>query len=49
MYSWTVMFGKIVAVIITSFVPENVDDLPRGLFTQPMVAHVPGLAALDLH
>ena len=49
MHGWTVMFGKIVAVIITSFVPENVDDLPCGLLMQPMVAHVPGLAALDLH
>ena len=49
MHGWTVMFGKIVAVIITSFVPENVDDLPCGLLKQPMVAHVPGLAALDLH
>ena len=49
MHGWAVIFSEVVSVIVASFIPEHFDNLPCGLFAQPMVAYVPGLDPLDTY
>ena len=43
------MFGKVISIIVCTFIPEDLEDVVRGLFTNPMIPHVPGFTTLDTH
>ena len=48
-YGRCVVLGMIICVIVTSFVPVDVDYFVRCGFLEPIIPHIPCFAALGAH
>ena len=49
MHCRTVMFGKVVTIVVRAFVPIDAKDVSYCLFLNPMVLHIPCLTPFDSH
>ena len=43
------VLGMVVGIVITAFIPIYVQEFLCSVFSEPVIAHVPGLASFDAH